>query len=250
MLVAPPALAWGPEGHEIVAAIALRELTPATRGQVARLLGSAAAMIQDSNWADEIRDRRRETARWHFVDIPLHAPGYDQRRDCPDQACVVAQIENDRRAIANPRLGDSARAEALRFLIHFVADVHQPLHAQDDDDKGGNGVRIALGRRRTNLHHVWDSDVVEALGRDEGAVVEDIARSVSPAQRKAWAGGSPVQWANEAHAIARDDIYPPLMDRRDMRLPRDYAWQEAPIARRQLAKAGVRLAWLLNSSLK
>ena len=250
MLAAQPAFAWGPEGHEIIAALALRELTPAVRSQVARLMGGAAMMVQDSNWADEIRDQRRETGRWHFVDIPLRAEGYDMRRDCPDQACVVAQIEGDRHILANPRLNDATRAEALRFLIHFVGDAHQPLHAEDNDDKGGNDVHVTLGRKRASLHRVWDSEVPEALGRDPDAIAADIARSISPAQRHAWAGGSPAQWADEAHAIARDEIYPPLMNRREVRLPRDYAFREASLARLQLAKAGVRLAWVLNTALK
>jgi len=251
LLAAPiPAQAWGPEGHEIVALMALRELTPAARGQVAQLLGSPAALVQDSNWADEIRDQRRDTGRWHFVDIPLNAPGYDSRRDCADQDCVVAQIEKDRRILSNARLGSGARAEALRFLIHFVADVHQPLHAEDNDDKGGNTVRVYLGRRRASLHRIWDGDVVEALGRDPGAVADRLERSLSPAERKAWASGAPAQWADEAHAVARDQVYPPLMNRRELRLPRDYADRQAGLARLQLAKAGVRLAWVLNSALR
>jgi hypothetical protein len=102
-------------------------------------------LVLDSNWADEIRDQQRDTGRWHFVDIPLTAPGYDPRRDCPDRACVVAQIENDMRILGDRRLSDGARAEALRFLIHFVADVHQPLHAEDNGDRGGNQVGSKSG---------------------------------------------------------------------------------------------------------
>jgi hypothetical protein len=245
-----PALAWGAEGHEIVALIAARELSPAARTQVARLLGSPAMMVHDSNWADEIRDRRPDTGPWHYVDIPLRAPGYDPRRDCPGRNCVVAQIESDLRILENPKLGVSVRAEALRFLIHFTADIHQPLHAEDNDDKGGNQVRVTLGRERANLHRIWDADVVEVQGTDAGAAANDIERAISPAQRRTWAAGTAVQWANEAHAIARDQIYPPLMNRRQVRLPRDYAWRQANTARLQLAKAGVRLAWLLNRTLK
>ena len=243
-------MAWGPQGHEIVAAIALAELTPAARSQVGRLLGGAAMMVHDSNWADEVRDQRPETGGWHYVDIPLQASGYDTGRDCARQDCVVAQIENARRVLADRRLSDGIRAEALRFLIHFVADVHQPLHAEDNDDKGGNEIRVYLGRKRASLHRAWDSDVAEALGLDSERVAEVIEGSISPAQRKSWGGGSPAQWANEAHAIARDEIYPPLMGRHELRLPPDYAYREAPVARLQLAKAGVRLAWLLNTSLK
>jgi hypothetical protein len=90
---------------------------------------------------------------------------------------------------------------------------------------------------------------VEVQGID-AAAADSIERSISPAQRKAWTGGAPSQWANEAHAIARDYIYPPLQGRRELRLPRDYAWRQAATARIQLAKAGMRLAWLLNGTLK
>ena len=251
LLAAPPsALAWGAEGHEIVAALALRELTPAARGQVARLLGGETMMIHDANWADEIKDLRRDTGRWHYVDIPLGAPGYDKRRDCARDICVVAQIENDLAVLSDHHAGPGARADALRFLIHFVADVHQPLHAADNGDRGGNDVHVSIGRERANLHKVWDVDVVQGLSFDTGAVASGLERGMTPAQRKAWAAGTPAGWANEAHAIARNEIYPPLGERRSVRLPRDYAWREAQVTREQLAKAGVRLAWVLNSTLR
>jgi hypothetical protein len=252
LLLAAPgkAFAWGAEGHEIVAALALRELTPVARGQVARLLGGETMMIHDANWADEIRDQRRDTGVWHYVDIPLQAPGYDRRRDCPRGDCVVAQIDYDARLLTDRRANDGARAEALRFLIHFVADVHQPLHAADDGDRGGNDVHVSIGRERATLHKVWDVDVVQGLGFDADGVAAALARSVTPAERKAWAKGTPAAWADEAHALARDAIYPPIAGRRSLRLPRDYAWREAAITRMQLAKAGVRLAWLLNTTLR
>jgi len=250
LLLPGPAQAWGPQGHEIVALIAMAELSPPAQAQVARLLGGPAMMVHDSNWADEIRDQRRNTGRWHYVDIPLQAPGYDARRDCPGQDCVVAQIENDLRVLSNPRLSDPVRADALRFLIHFVADVHQPLYAEDHDDRGGNQVRVMMGRYRASLHRVWDSEVVDALGSDAGTEANAIARSITPGQRKSWASGAPAQWANEAHAIARDQIYPPLAGQREVRLPRDYAYRQAPVTRMLLAKAGVRLAFLLNTVLR
>lgn len=245
-----PALAWGAEGHEIVASIALDGLTPRARGQVAALLGSPTMMIHDSNWADEIREQRPETGRWHYVDIPLAAGGYDPRRDCAWDNCVVAQIENDRRFLADPRANRTLRAEALRFLVHLAADIHQPLHAEDDDDKGGNAVRVYLNGERTNLHHVWDVSVVEPFGYDAGAVARQIEAAITPQQRKDWAGGTPAVWANEAHAIARDQVYPPLRGRHTLKLPRDYAQREQAVTQEQLAKAGVRLAWLLNTALR
>lgn len=249
-LLAPlPAWAWGAEGHEIVAAIALDELTPRARGQVAQLLGAPGMMIHDANWADEIRDLRPDTGAWHYVDIPLHAPGYDARRDCPRAACAVGQIEQDRRILANPRAPSAMRAEALRFLIHLVADVHQPLHAEDNDDKGGNAVRVYLDGQRENLHRVWDSDTVRVFGYGRQAD-RAVAAVITPDAQRRWASGTPADWANEAHAIARDMIYPPLHGRRSLRLPGDYAWRMRAITQTQLARAAVRLAWILNSSLK
>ena len=250
ILCPAPAFGWGAEGHEIVALIAARELTPAARAQAAQLLGGAAMLVLDSNWADEIKDQRRDTGPWHYVDIPLAAPGYDARRDCPDRNCVVAQIESDMRILGNRQLPNRTRAEALRFLVHFVADVHQPLHAEENDDRGGNQVRVTIGPERTNLHKVWDVDVVEALGLDAGAAASGIERSLSSAERKAWAGGTPAAWANESHAVARMRIYPPLAGQRELHLPRDYAWRQAPLTRMLLAKAGLRLASVLNAILK
>ncbi len=163
---------------------------------------------------------------------------------------MVAQISRDLRILKDRRAGDDARREALRFLIHFVADIHQPLHAEDDDDKGGNQVRVEIGRERSNLHRVWDLDVVQALGDDPEAIAGGIARDLTPAQRQDWSSGTPARWANESHAIAREHVYPPLVGSRTIRLPRDYAAHEPPLARILLAKAGVRLAWLINATLQ
>jgi hypothetical protein len=251
LLLAPvPAFAWGAEGHEIIAAIALRELSPMARLQAASLLGGDAMLIHDANWADEIREQRPETGHWHYADIPLGAPGYDPRRDCRADDCVVAQIENDRRILANSRASRQTRTEALRFLIHFVGDIHQPLHAVDNNDKGGNAVRVYMPGTRTNLHRVWDAEVVEPLGYNADAIAGEIDHAVTPAQRKSWQAGAPADWANESYRIARDEIYPVSRGRRTMRLPASYPGSERLVVRQQLARAGVRLAWLLNATLR
>lgn len=251
LLLAPvPAFAWGAEGHEIIAAIALRELSPMARLQTASLLGGDVMLIHDANWADEIRDQRPETGRWHYVDIPLGAPGFDPRRDCRSNDCVVAQIENDRRVLADAHASRQVRTEALRFLIHFVGDIHQPLHAVDNNDKGGNAVRVYMPGERTNLHRVWDAEVVEALGADADMIAGGIDHAITPAQRKSWQAGTPADWANESYRIARDEIYPVSRGRRTMRLPASYPGSEKFVVRQQLARAGVRLAWLLNATLR
>jgi len=251
VLVLPsPVWAWGAEGHEIVAVMALGELTPAAKARVTVLLGSQTMLVHEANWADEIREQRPQTGPWHYVDIPLAAPVYDVARDCGDRNCVVEQIEFARRVLGDPRASAGARQDALRFLIHLIADVHQPLHAEDNHDHGGNAVHVNWMGERTNLHHVWDTQLVAALGFNVVSIADSLEKGVTLAQRKAWAGGTPAGWANESHALARDVIYPPLHDRMQARLPYDYAQQMAPVTRMQLAKAGVRLAWLLNTTLK
>ncbi|HEY4078710.1 MAG TPA: S1/P1 nuclease [Rhizomicrobium sp.] len=250
LLIPAPAFAWGAEGHEIIASIAARELTPVARAQVAQLLGREAMLIHDSNWADEIRGRRPKTGPWHYVDIPLGAQGYDVRRDCRANNCVVAQITRDLNVLGNNKQPRAARTEALRFLIHFVGDIHQPLHAVDNDDHGGNAVRVYLAGDRTNLHRIWDTEVVEAFGFDAGPIAAAVENAIPSAQIKAWQAGSPADWANESHRIARDQIYPVTHGRRSVRLSPVWLRAQAPTARLQMEKAGVRLAWLLNRTLR
>ena len=252
LLLPSPVLAWGPEGHEIVARIAAREMTPAARTEVEALLsGDAAVMMSaNANWADEIRQDRPETAAWHFVDIELGATRYVPARDCPHRDCIVAQIEKDRRILANRRAPLSDRIEALRFLIHFLGDIHQPLHASDDHDRGGNDVAVRLGRYRTSLHHLWDGDLVTDLGDDPARVAAQIDSHFSRAQKQAWERGTPADWAFESFLIAEHDIYAPLHGRKFVVLPRNYGAREAPIVRAQLEKAGLRLAYVLDEIFK
>lgn len=249
------AWAWGREGHRIVALIAADRLTPAARAQVAALLGADArsAMEATSTWADEIRDQRPETGRWHYVDIEISAKGYEAARDCPGGDCVVAQILKDERLVADTRLPTPARTEALRFLIHFIGDLHQPLHCADHHDRGGNSVRVKLGDEETNLHSVWDTTIVSGLGNDPVAVAADLDSQITPREADAWSAGGPAEWANESFAIAKHDIYGPLrgahVDGESIQLPDDYVLRERPVVAEQLEKAGVRLAVVLNKAL-
>src|ERR1700731_4481412 len=143
------ALAWGSEGHRIVAEIAEQYLEPATARQVRELLAieNATTLAQVSTWADEIRPQRRETARWHFVDIPIHPPpgtpaAYDPGRDCPGNDCVVAAIERFAAVLRDKTAAPRERLEALKLVVHFVGDAHQPLHCADNNDRGGNAIHV------------------------------------------------------------------------------------------------------------
>jgi hypothetical protein len=252
LLLPAPALAWGPEGHEVVAHLAARNLTTRARAQVWSLLGgeAEAAMAIAANWADEIRDDRPETSSWHFVNIEIDRDiHYDAARDCPGGNCVVEQIPRAE-AILKGNAPRARKAEALRFLIHFVGDIHQPLHAADRHDRGGNNVRVFVRPGRPeNLHHVWDDDVVAALGRDPAALARRIDGGFGPAQKAAlMAPGSATAWAEASAAIARNSVYPQI--RGGNHIDARVLAADAQIARGQLARAGYALAGMLNRAFR
>ncbi|MGH6753423.1 MAG: S1/P1 nuclease, partial [Bradyrhizobium sp.] len=149
-----PAQAWGPDGHAIIAIIAENRLTPEARQTVKAMLDDAS-LASVSNWADEIRPLRRETSRWHYVNFADGSKDYIPSRDCqlvPGQGdCILAAID---RAIVDLNK-DGGSVDALKFLVHFVGDVHQPFHAVGFE-RGGNGIRVVAFGNRTNLHSVWD----------------------------------------------------------------------------------------------
>ena len=251
------ALAWGTEGHRIIAEIAEQYLEPETARQIRELLAieNATTLAEVSTWADEIRGQRRETARWHFVNIPIHPPPgtpatYDAARDCPRGDCVVAAIDRLAGVLHEKAALPRDRLEALKFVVHFVADLHQPLHASNDNDRGGNTIAVILGGRETSLHAAWDWGILApAVGHDERAFARRLAQAISPERAAEWRGGAAADWANESNSIARRFVYGEWPHGPGA-LPHDYATMALPVVNDQLEKAGVRLAAVLNEMLR
>ena len=158
----------------------------------------------------------------------------------------MAQIERDGRILSDPRASQAEKAEALRFLVHFVADVHQPLHTADRQEKGGNNVMVRLGGKRLSLHQVWDQNVVVVMGNDSTRIAADIDGKLMPAQKAQLRAGTPADWANESFGVAAREIYAHLPEHGTVRLPENYARMESTVVRLQLARAGLRLAAMLN----
>jgi hypothetical protein len=239
-LVPARAFAWGSEGHRIIAEIAEQYLESETAQQIHALLDieNATTLAEIANWADQIRPQRRETAPWHFVNIPISAPGYDATRDCAGGNCVVAKIDQFTAELRNGSAPPQQRLEALKFVVHFVGDLHQPLHASDDNDRGGNQIRVKFRGHRTNLHAVWDAAILTpAVNGDERAYAMNLNHQIMPGDVQAWPKGTPEQWANESHAIAVKMIYCELPHRGA--LPASYERAALPIVNEQLEKAGL-----------
>lgn len=236
---------WRDEGHRLVARLAETRLTPRTAQAVRDLLGGQS-LADASLWADQIRSLRRETAPLHYVNIPLTADAYLPERDCPGGRCIIAAIESDERVLADASAPTAERAEALRFLIHFIGDLHQPLHVTDDGDRGGNDRPVTFLGTPRNLHQVWDGELIQASGMNESQYYDHLRLMMATLDLPALERGSVADWAMEGHRIAAEHAY---------RIPPgntlDGAYVEAnlPLVDRSLIAAGVRLARVLNVAL-
>jgi hypothetical protein len=252
LLLIPSSLhAWAREGHEIIAILAEQRLHPEVREAVAALL-DGTTFIQAANWADKVRNQ--QTAPWHYVNIDITETEYDAARVCPQDQCVIGQIERFRRVLANAEGDIRKRQKALKYLIHLVGDLHQPLHAGENDDHGGNDVEVEFLRETINpyshkpwnLHAVWDSGILEERDPDAHHYAERLNAWLNTQPEGAFQDGSVVDWAIESHNIAKDHVYV-LPD--DLKLGEEYYRANVPVVDQQLAKAGMRLAKLLNEAL-
>jgi len=270
ILLPAPAAAWWDYGHETVAQIATRNISPEAQREIRRLLSKAgqldtptcaAATIEDlSVWPDcirSIRDRFSYTAPWHYQNVDVCRP-FDQTAACRDGNCVSAQIERNARLLADRSLPDRERLMALGFLVHFVGDMHQPMHAGDRGDLGGNRFVASYGliAGRTNLHTIWDGYLAERgistpLGGPEGLLAE-----LSPEEREAAKQGTVADWAQESWQAARDFAYGTMLSDPCAPIPteRPVLREEQvrtliPVVRRLVTRGGLRLARLLDEAL-
>jgi hypothetical protein len=246
-----PALGWGPEGHSLIARIAEAQLTPAVHAKVLEILGPNVTMASVASWPDEIRRSRPETGQWHYIDIPIDQRRLDKARDCPKGDCVIQKIEDFELVLHDPNTAPVQRREALMFLIHFVGDMHQPLHDSDNKDKGGNDVRVVYKGRNMNLHSLWDSGLLGNMGKEDELL--PLYERESEQHAKKWAKGSVEDWAEQSHKAAVKVTYGnlPTVDKgAPVTITAEYEAKADPLIRVQIEKAGARLARVLNEALR
>jgi len=276
------ASAWGDEGHEVIGLIAEHYLQPAARARVLELLRQDDTglverdLAHEATWADKFRDSDRDTSKlrylgtrdWHFVNLEID--GLDVAGACygrrplpagvpasigPAEDCIIDKIDQFNAELGNPRTAEGERRMALQFLLHLVGDLHQPLHASDDHDQGGNrklagGPDIGLN----NLHHDWDTEFVARLGSGDTDVARRLITRITEADRIRWSNGTPVDWAVETYAVSKKYAYGllPAASAGESQYPLSKAYVDAATAvtAEQLSKAGVRLAFMLNRALE
>jgi hypothetical protein len=304
---ASPARAWGCRGHQAVAHLAEKYLTPEARQMVEKLLsanpidpklkrwcGNATTnlMVDAATWADDARQRGKDDA-WHYVDIPRGTKRNataieDVCKDAP--GCVIRAMEAQSAILRDNSADPARRADALRYLVHFTGDLHQPLHSITNGDRGGNCVPVKffrsepqLGRVHPeresyspNLHEIWDTEIVERdMEVPNPARYADDLDGEFKAKRAEWerAGIHLDDWAWESHEAAEKIVYGRLgkieiepdpkmescadnnhmaqrMLQKRLAAGENYQRISARIVREQIAKAGVRLAMILNDAAK
>ena len=248
----PPAPApWSLSAHRLICEIAWREMTPLTRDRVREILpsdGSGERFRDACTWADRIRDEpgyaMYRTA--HYVNLPPRSPTADPSVHCADSYCILEAIADLTRRVEDRALPGPRRSEALRFLAHFVADIHQPLHVAYEADRGGTRMSVRFRGRDTNLHAVWDINLVQQTGltlRD----AQRLHEAMTPAEREGWAELDPVVWANESFAIVERQVYRGVT--RGTTIDDDYVAAAREVVVRRVVQAGYRLGLLLNRLL-
>ncbi len=250
MVSATSALGWGPEGHRSVALIAEKNLKPETFQAVKALFGPYDTLAALSVWADDIREEHPETGPWHYIDIPLSAPSIDLNRDCREGNCVVGKIQKFESVLKNKAADPVLRRDALKFLVHFVGDLHQPLHCEDNGDQGGNKVQVIFFGQPMTLHAVWDGGILRREKLYGLQLASELERGITPAEKAAWARGTAQDWAIEGHGLAVQVAYGKLPHEATPNLGDDYLNAALPVVDMQIEKAGIRLASLLNQALR
>jgi hypothetical protein len=274
------ALSWGDDGHKAIALIAQRCLMADVRNKVAAMLAADTEYLtkhdiaSEATWADKYRDANNrqdhyaQTQNWHFTDIEIDHP--DIRAACfgrkplppgtlasngPAEDCAVDKIEQFQAELSAPSTDAEERLMALKFILHFVGDLHQPLHSSDNHDKGGNDVKVMVEgfphKPKDELHAFWDVQFVDAIAKPPSVLADQLLAQITPDDARGWAKGTPSNWASEAYAISKADVYgnPALSADHVEHLDANYVDTAEVDVRLQLSRAGIRLASLLNKTL-
>jgi hypothetical protein len=258
--------AWGPQGHRLVALVATNHLTAIAKRNVTWLLGDET-LVDVASWADDYRNGLTQTGYWHYVDIPPDAKAYDRDRDCPRQPgtaagsrndawrdCIVDRLLYNEQRIADAKLDRADRAMALKFVVHFVGDIHQPLHASGVE-AGGNGIQVrqfgsdncSTDPARTtpcNLHGAWDVGLIQHRALDDRAFLKVLEGRVTAERLLARPAGSYAEWAMESLTLSNAIMLPQKGN-----VDEAYYGKNIGVIEERLALGGTRLAQLLNRVL-
>ena len=268
-LHARDAVAWGSQGHLLTGLIAYQLLSPSAQAQVKVILGSTdlarASLYLDSH-RDELEHAIKGSRAWHYDNRPACEPNTPRADYCPRGDCASVQLRRHSRVLAEPASSLARKRFALQVIAHLAADIHQPLHASDHHDAGGNAVKLTgTWNGKANLHSAWDNDFVGRAfagpafdGQGDSQIAATLVGQITDAQKQAWQKGPVTAWVQDSYAIAVDVAYGLLpgfacgaanFDATTVTLSDDYIDKSVATVPEQLKKGGVRLAAILNRAL-
>lgn len=243
LLSSSPALGWGQTGHRVTGAIAEKYLSPLSQAALKDLL-PRGSLAQASTYADEMRSDpstfwRKTASPWHYVTVP-EGQNY-VNVGAPVEGDAVTALSHFKSVLLNDASTAEKKRLALRFIVHIIGDLHQPLHAGNGTDRGGNDEKLQFFWHDSNLHRVWDSEMLDQRKMSYTEWTEQLNRQITPQNIRQWASVDPFVWIQESIEI-RDTIYP----EEGAELSYDYLYNHLPIATERLQMAGIRIAMYLN----
>jgi len=242
-------ISWGTLGHHIVGEIAENHLTPEAKAGVHELLGNQS-LADVSSWADDIRKDNPETGSWHFLnlEVGLSFPDFEKQVETMATGNVYKSILQAVHDLKDNTLSQRKKVDALKFLVHFVGDAHQPMHVSRAEDKGGNTIAMTYNSEFTNLHSIWDSKLLEQDGTDYKKLAAKYDQA-TPAQIAKWQSDPVIIWVWESYQVS-SILYTEVDSMQNKSVGKAYYEQHIPVVENRIEKAGIRLAGLLNAIYK
>jgi nuclease S1 len=230
-------------------------MTEKSRDALAELLETGETIADASTWADSYRSQHRETGPWHYIDIPLDEQKYDPKwsKDDAKDGCVVDKIYEFAAILKDKSKPVEERRKALRFLIHFIEDMHQPCHVGDNSDRGGNDSQVQFIGRGANMHSLWDGGMLARMSNEEDYWLNELTVLPSSQTPDTTAEGTVEDWATESLLAAREAYVDPVTGQRiksGAKLGLDYHNKNLPVAKERMYRAGIRLSKVLNDCFK
>jgi len=241
-------VSWGFTGHRTIGQIAASHLTLQAKEAVHELLGGES-LADAATWADQVRDdpEYSRTAPWHFIDVPLGLSfeQFQQQVATSDKMNVYTALLKEEKLLIGPAASHEQKAAALKFIAHFVGDIHQPMHVSRAEDKGGNTIQVQYDNQGTNLHALWDTKLLRHSGLNYQQLAEKYDRATEQ-QIKKWQGDPPILWAWESYQISTE-IYAKVAASNGRNIDAAYYEANIPVIENRIEKAGIRLAGVLNT---
>jgi len=237
-------ISWGRTGHSTIGRIAEVHLTPGAKAAVSALLGRES-LADVASWADDNRDR--SNAPWHFINVELGLSYDDFSKQVASKEDVYTALQNQEAILANTKASVSDRSTALKYIIHFVGDIHQPMHVSRAEDKGGNTIQVQYDGKGTNLHSLWDTKMLEHAGLNDLQLAQKFDNA-TPVQIKKWQSDPQMTWAWESYQIS-SQLYTEIDQLKHRNIDDAYYQSHIVIVQQRIEKAGIRLAGLLNTLL-